>query len=116
MVISAIATATMPPATSSTRTMLPPRRAGSWAVIGSRDESWSVSAVMRTDVADNFGDRMIMFHRDLLVDLDGGMQRPRQRHVLDDGDIVRAGDFPDLERDRIDPLGHADRRRHASLV
>src|SRR6266705_2624308 len=62
------------------------------------------------DVADNFGDRMIMFHRDLLVDLDGGMQRPRQRHVLDDGDIVLAGDFPDLARDRIDALRSEERR------
>src|SRR5436305_12013543 len=48
------------------------------------------------------GDRMIVFHRDLVVDLHGGMQGPRQRHVLDDRDVVLGGDFPDLERDRID--------------
>src|SRR5258706_3404348 len=176
MVMSTIATATMPPATSSTRMMLPPRRAGSWAFAGWRDRSWSVSAVMRRDaacrhrgnalsrlspeclnrarkrkpvkpafcwlrsfpahflaetesrppagqpaleahdVADNLADCMIVFHRDLVVDLHGGMQGPRQRHVLDDGNIVLAGDFPDLERDGIDALGHADRRRHAALV
>ena len=40
------ATATIPAATSSTSTMLPPRRAGSWATSGSGIGSLSVSAVI----------------------------------------------------------------------
>jgi len=51
MVMSAIATATIPAATSSTRTMLPLRRAGSLAAFGSRDGSLSGSAVIRRDAA-----------------------------------------------------------------
>ena len=46
MVISATATATMPAATSSTSTMLPPRRADSWAAKGSGGGWLSVSAVI----------------------------------------------------------------------
>src|SRR5437879_11223380 len=55
MVVSAIAIATIPPATSSTRTMLPLRRAGSWAVNGSRDGSLSGSAVIQGDAACRHG-------------------------------------------------------------
>src|SRR4051812_4063116 len=51
MVISATATATMPAATSSTSTMLPLRRAGSWAANGSVDKWLSVSAGMGNGAA-----------------------------------------------------------------
>src|SRR4051812_23019384 len=68
------------------------------------------------DVADDLGDRLVMFHRDLLIDLDSGVQRPCKRDVLDDRDLVRTGDFPDLEGEIVDALGDADRRRHAALV
>ena len=57
-----------------------------------------------------------MLDRNLVVDLDGGIQRAGQRHVFDDRNVVLAGDFPDPERDVVHALGHADRRRHAALV
>src|SRR3569833_3769862 len=187
MVISATATATIPAATSSTSTMLPLRRAGSWAANGSVDGWLSVSAVIgsgaalrrgsprangnrpaagnpalgwrtspeclnRTgkrkpirrlfdkltafqgvfqrflsassgksvfqahDVTDDLGDGLIVLIRYLIVDIDGGIARTRQRHVLHDRDIVLLGDFPDLERDVVDTLGDAARRRHAAVV
>src|SRR4051812_579714 len=62
------------------------------------------------DVTDHLGDRLIVLVRDFLVDLDGGVEATRQRHVLDDRDVVLAGDLADLQRNRIDALGDADRR------
>src|SRR5665213_2136734 len=59
---------------------------------------------------------MIMFHRDFGIDLHGRVQGPRQRDIFHDRDVVLGGDFPDLARDQIDALGHADRRRHAAFV
>src|SRR6185312_6113122 len=51
------------------------------------------AALEAHDVADDLGDRLIMLDRDLLVDIDGGVERARQRHVLHDRNIVLPGDF-----------------------
>ena len=59
---------------------------------------------------------MVVLGRDFLVDVDGGVERAGQRHVLDDGDVVLARDLPDLEGEIVDALGDADRRLHAALV
>ena len=50
-------------------------------------------------MTDELGDRMVVLDRDLLVNLDGSMERARQLHVFDDRNVVRPGDFPDLEGD-----------------
>src|SRR6185312_476530 len=83
---------------------------------GSRHPPSRKAALQTHDVADDLGDRMVVLDRNLLVDLDGGIERARQRHVLYDRDVVLAGDLPDLEGDVIDTLGDADRRRHAAVV
>ena len=57
-----------------------------------------------------------MLDRDCLVDLDGGMQRAGQRRILDDRDRMLAGDLPDLQGQRFDAFGDADRRLHAALI
>ena len=57
-----------------------------------------------------------MLDRDFLVDLHRGIERARQGHVFHDRNVVQLGDFPDLERDVVDTLGDADRRRHAAVV
>jgi len=53
---------------------------------------------------------MVVLDRDLLVNLDGGMERARQLHVFDNRNVVRPGDFPALEGDVVGALGDADRR------
>ena len=40
------------------------------------------------DVADHLGDRLVVLDRNFVVDLDSGVQRPRQRRVLDHRHIV----------------------------
>src|SRR6476646_5110417 len=40
------------------------------------------------DVADDFGDRLVVLGRDFLVDLDGGVERARERRVFHDRDGV----------------------------
>ncbi|GCC48527.1 hypothetical protein chiPu_0032671, partial [Chiloscyllium punctatum] len=42
-------------------------------------------------VTDDFGNRVIVLDRDFLVDVDGGIERPGQRHVLHDRDVVLLG-------------------------
>ena len=58
---------------------------------------------------DHFGHCLVVLDRDRLVDLDGGMQRARERRVLDDRDRMLTGDLPDLQGHRVDALGDADR-------
>src|ERR1700729_1523600 len=65
-------------------------------------------ALQAHHIADDFGNRMIVLDRDFVVDLHCGMQGAGQGDVLDDGNIVRFRDFPDLERDGVDALGDAD--------
>ena len=60
------------------------------------DTASGKAAFQAHDVADDFGDRMIVLDRNLVVDLDGGIQRAGQRQVLDDWNVMLAGDFPDL--------------------
>jgi hypothetical protein len=41
--------------------------------------------------------------RDFLVDLDGGVQRPGERRVLDDRDVVGARDLAAVTTDFVSP-------------
>jgi hypothetical protein len=50
-----------------------------------------------------------VFGRDLLVDVDGGVERPRQRRVLDHRDAVLLGHGADLQGQGVEALGDADR-------
>src|SRR5262245_54424390 len=68
------------------------------------------------DVADHLGHRLVVVGRDLSVDLDGGMQRARQRRILDHRHAVLPGDLADAQRDVVDALGDAYRRVHAALA
>src|SRR5882757_4297614 len=45
------------------------------------------------DVADHFGDRLVVFGRDGLVDLNGGMERAGERRVFHDRHRVLGADF-----------------------
>jgi len=53
------------------------------------------------DIANDFGDRMVVLDRDLLVNLNGCIQRARQLHILDNRNVVCPGDLPDLEGDVV---------------
>ena len=54
------------------------------------------------DVADDLGDRGVVFDADRAVHLDRGVERARERRALDDRDPCFLRDLADLERDRID--------------
>ncbi len=68
------------------------------------------------DVADDFGDRLVMLGRDFLVDLDGGVQRAGERRIFHDRDGMLAGHLADFHGHGVDALGKADRSLHASVV
>ena len=68
------------------------------------------------DIADDLGHRLVVLGRDFLVDLDRGVQRARERRVLHHRDRMLGRDLADLQRQRVDALGEADRRVHAALV
>ena len=69
------------------------------------------------DVADHLGHRLVVLGRDFLVDLDGGVQRARERRVFDDRNAVCSRATSRIfEGDQVDALGDADRGIHAAFV
>ena len=83
-----------------------------------------MAAAEAHDVADDLGHHPVMFGRDLLVDFDAGIQRPRQRRILDDGDLVNAArpepvsQGPDQKSaiTRMGRLGHGYPRPRAGAI
>src|SRR5215469_3255528 len=67
-----------------------------------RNWPWLMSprhgAVEPHHIADDLGDRLVVLGLDLLVDLDGGVERAGQRRILDDRNVVLAGDLADAAR------------------
>src|SRR5919199_308655 len=68
------------------------------------------------DVTDDLGHGLVVLGRDLLVEIDAGVQGARQRRVLDDRDAVPFGHLADARGHRVDALGDADGGVHAGLV
>ena len=56
------------------------------------------------NVTDHLGHGHVMLFGNLLVNLHGGIERPRQRRIFNHGNIVRLGHFADFQGQRIDTL------------
>ena len=69
-------------------------------------------AAFTEDEADHFGDGLIMFLRDLFVDVHGSVKRAGENRVFDNGDFVVLCDFANFKGQRIHALGRANRRGH----
>src|SRR4051794_17846587 len=63
--------------------------------------SGSPRALEAHDVADDLGDGLVLLGRNLVVDLDRGIEGPRHRRVLDDRHLVLGGDLADLRGDAV---------------
>ncbi len=62
------------------------------------------SPLSRHDVADDLGHGAVVLLLDRLVDLDAGVQRPGERHVLDDRYVAGDSKFADFRAMRSMPL------------